>query len=168
MPWSSSSRVRPLERRLADASTIAESSCAITPSNSGRSMTRASTCCSSFGAICPSALAASTMASSNAALRSVLACCKESRGIDAPRGNLNVPQLRVEQMARVNVSQRGEQRVPQHGDLLRQLVDQPLHPLALQVFLTAAQIARNDRELHQLGEARDVGLGRVRERADHG
>ena len=44
--------------------------------------------------------------------------------------------------------------------------DHGFHRLALQIFLRAAQIARDDGELLDLGVTRHIGLGAIRQRAN--
>src|SRR5207302_11260019 len=62
----------------------------------------------------------------------------------------------IEQVSGQHVAHRGEQRGPHAGMLALQLREETFHPLALQVLLRAAQIARNDGERSALRKRGDV------------
>src|SRR2546427_3752022 len=78
-----------------------------------------------------------------------------------------IEQLAVEQVRRAHVGERAHDRLDAAGMALFPLGEHLAHHLPLQVFLRAAQLARNDRESPQLGVSDQIVLAHVRERADH-
>src|SRR5256885_5092284 len=78
-----------------------------------------------------------------------------------------IEQLAVEQVRRAHVGERAHDRLDAAGMALFPLGEHLAHHLPLQVFLRAAQLARNDRESLQLGVGDQIVLAHVRERADH-
>src|SRR6267143_1122030 len=78
-----------------------------------------------------------------------------------------IEQLAVEQVRRAHVGERAHDRLDAAGMALFPLGEHLAHHLPLQVFLRAAQVARNDRESLHLGVSDQIVLAHVRERADH-
>src|SRR5438034_268707 len=78
-----------------------------------------------------------------------------------------IEQLAVEQVRRAHVGERAHDRLDAPGMALFPLGEHLAHHLPLQVFLRAAQLARDDRESLQLGVGDQIVLAHVRERADH-
>src|SRR5690606_7341871 len=83
------------------------------------------------------------------------------------RQSCEIEQLAIQQMAWTNIRHGADHRVLAARHALLDVGQHGFHRIALQPFLAAAQVARNDRELHRGREFLQIVLRRIGQRTEH-